>query len=393
MSTHEPGPSTRSVHLTEEVDPTTRAIVPPIVANAAFAYPDVETWREVALGTRTGHIYSRNTNPTTDRFEAKVAALEGAEAATSFTTGMAAISSTLLALLSAGDRAVTVKDAYGGSYLCFTDILPRFGIDTAICETDDAEALEAAIATGCDLLYLESPTNPTLKVVDVRRLADAAHEQGAVVVVDNTFATPINQHPLRLGADLVVHSATKFLNGHGDVLGGIVCGDAQLVERVYAYREIAGTGLDAHAAALLLRSLKTLGLRVARQNANAMAIADWLEDHPRVSAVHYPGLPSHPRHELAAAQMSGFGGMLSFELEGGLAAVERVLPQLRYAYLAANLGQVETIVGPPATTSHVELTEAERAEAGIPEGLVRYAVGIEDVEDLLADLEIALAEA
>lgn len=393
MSTHEPGPSTRSVHLTEEVDPTTRAIVPPIVANAAFAYPDVATWREVALGTSAGHIYSRNDNPTTDRFEAKVAALEGAEAATSFTTGMAAISSTLLALLSSGDRAVTVKDAYGGSYLCFTDILPRFGIDTAICETDDTAALEAAIAQGCDLLYLESPTNPTLKVTDIQRLAAAAHEQGAVVVVDNTFATPINQLPLALGADLVIHSATKFLNGHGDVLGGIACGGTELVDRVYAYREIAGTGLDAHAASLLLRSLKTLGLRVARQNANAMAVADWLEDHPQVAAVHYPGLPSHPRHELAATQMSGFGGMLSFELEGGLDAVERVLPRLRYAYLAANLGQVETIVGPPATTSHVELTEAERAEAGIPEGLVRYAAGIEDVEDLLADLELALAEA
>ncbi len=368
-------------------------MLPPIVANAAFAYPDVATWRQAALGTTAGHIYSRNDNPTTDRLEAKVAALEGAEAATSFTTGMAAISSTLLALLSSGGRAVTVKDAYGGSYLCFTDILPRFGIDTAICETDDTEALEAAIAQGCDLLYLESPTNPTLKVVDIQRLADAAHEQGAVVVVDNTFATPINQLPLTLGADLVLHSATKFLNGHGDVLGGIVCGSTELVDRVYAYREIAGTGLDAHAASLLLRSLKTLGLRVARQNANAMAIADWLEDHPQVSAVHYPGLPSHPQHELAATQMSGFGGMLSFELEGGLAAVERVLPQLRYAYLAANLGQVETIVGPPATTSHVELTEAERAEAGIPEGLVRYAVGIEDPEDLLADLELALAEA
>lgn len=393
MSTHEPGPSTRSVHLTEEVDPTTRAIVPPIVANAAFAYPDVTTWREVALGTSPGHIYSRNDNPTTDRFEAKVAALEGAEAATSFTTGMAAISSTLLALLSSGDRAVTVKDAYGGSYLCFTDILPRFGIDTAICETDDTAALEAAIAQGCDLLYLESPTNPTLKVTDIQRLAAAAHEQGAVVVVDNTFATPINQLPLALGADLVIHSATKFLNGHGDVLGGIACGGTELVDRVYAYREIAGTGLDAHAASLLLRSLKTLGLRVARQNANAMAVADWLEDHPQVAAVHYPGLPSHPRHELAATQMSGFGGMLSFELEGGLDAVERVLPRLRYAYLAANLGQVETIVGPPATTSHVELTEAERAEAGIPEGLVRYAAGIEDAEDLLADLELALAEA
>lgn len=387
------GPSTRSVHLTEEIDPATRAVVPPISANAAFAYPDVDTWRDVALGRAEGHIYSRNSNPTTDRFEAKMAALEGAAAATSFTTGMAAISSTLLALLSSGQRAVSVKDAYGGTYLLFTEVLPRFGIECVVVDTTDQDALEAAIAEGCDLLYLETPTNPTVKVLDIERCAALAHEVGATVVVDNTFATPINQRPLDLGADLVVHSATKFLGGHGDVLGGVVCGSEELVGRVYHYREIAGTGLDAGAAALLLRSLKTLGLRIERQNASALAIARWLESHPRVTAVHYPGLESHPRHDIAAKQMSGFGGMLSFELEGGFDAVREVLPRLEYAYLAANLGQVETIVGPPATTSHVELTTEERAEAGIPEGLIRYSVGIEDVDDLIADLEQALGGA
>ncbi len=363
------GPSTRSVHLTDAADPVTGAVVPSIAANAAFAYPDVDTWLDVALRRTPGHIYSRNSNPTTDRFEAKVAALEGAAAATSFTTGMAAISSTLLALLSAGGRAVSVKDAYGGSYLMFTEILPRFGIDCEVVDTDDQDALEAAIARGCDLLYLESPTNPTLKVLDLERCAAAGHDAGATVVVDNTFATPINQQPLALGADLVVHSATKFLGGHGDVLGGVVCGSDELVARVYHYREIAGTGLDASAAALFLRSLKTLGLRVERQNANAMAVATWLEQHPRVTAVHYPGLERHPRHEVARRQMpGGFGGMLSFELDGGFDAVREVLPRLRYAYLAANLGQVETIVGPPATTSHVELTADERAAAGHPGG-------------------------
>ena len=384
------GPSTRSVHLTDEVDAATRAVVPPIVANAAFAYPDVDTWLDVALHRAEGHIYSRNSNPTTDRLEAKVAALEGAAAATSFSTGMGAISSTLLALLSSGQRAVSVKDAYGGSYLMFTEILPRFGIECEVVDTEDQEAIEAAVADGCDLLYLETPTNPTLKVLDLERCAAAAHAVGATVVVDNTFATPINQQPLALGADLVVHSATKFLGGHGDVLGGLVCGSEELVARIYHYREIAGTGLDAGAASLLLRSLKTLGLRVERQNANAMAVAEWLEEHPRVTAVHYPGLKSHPRYEVAARQMSGFGGMLSFELDGGFDAVREVLPRLRYAYLAANLGQVETIVGPPATTSHVELTAEERAAAGIPEGLVRYSAGIEDAEDLIADLAQAL---
>lgn len=386
-----PGPSTRSVHLTEEVDGQNRAVVPPVVANAAFAYPDVDTWLQAALGG--GHIYSRNTNPTTDRLEAKVAALEGAERGTSFTTGMAAISSTLLGLLSAGGRVVSVKDAYGGTYLLFTEILPRFGIECEVVDTDDQAGLEAAVGAGCDLLYLETPTNPTLKVLDVRRNAELAHDVGATVVVDNTFATPVNQQPLALGADLVLHSASKFLGGHGDVLGGVVCGPAELVERIYHYREIAGTAMDPQVAALLLRSLKTLALRVGRQNENAMTVARWLEQHERVTAVHYPGLESHPRHEVAARQMSGFGGVLSFELEGGFDAVREVLPRLRYAYLAANLGQVETIVGPPATTSHVELTAEERAAAGIPEGLVRYAVGIEDADDLVADLDAALSGA
>jgi cystathionine gamma-synthase len=386
----EPGPSTQSVHAAEAVDPATRAIVPPIVANSAFAYDDVASWREVALGRAPGHIYARNSNPTTDRFEAKVAALEGAEAATSFATGMAAISSTLFALLRPGARAVTVKDAYGGTYLLFTDVLPRWGLDCAVVDTDDHDAIEAAIAPGCDLLYLETPTNPTLKVLDIERLADAAKAVGATVVVDNTFATPINQRPLTLGADLVVHSASKFLGGHGDVLGGVVAGSAELVAQVYAFREIAGTGMDPHVAALFLRSLKTLGLRVERHNESALRIARWLNEHPKVTAVHYPGLDSHPMHHVAKAQMRGFGGVLSFELAGGFPGIERLLPRMQYAYLAANLGQVETIAGPPATTSHVELTDAERAAAGVPEGLVRYSVGIEDASDLIADLAQAL---
>lgn len=384
------GASTRSVHLTEQVDPATRSIVPPVAANSAFAYPDVDTWRAAALGEVEGHIYARNSNPTTDRFEAKVAALEGAGAGTSFTTGMGAISSTLLALLGRGDRVVSVKDAYGGTYLLFTEILPRYGVDCVVVDTYDQEALEREIAAGCDVVYLETPTNPALKVLDLARTAEAAHAVGATVVVDNTFATPVNTRPLEHGADLVLHSASKFLSGHGDVLGGVVVGSAELVGRVYHYREIAGTGMDPQVAALMLRSLKTLGLRVERHNANAMGVARWLEAHDKVTAVHYPGLESHPRHDVAARQMDGFGGMLSFELEGGYDAVRTLLPRLEHAYLAANLGQVETIVGPPATTSHVELTEAERAEAGIPEGLVRYSAGIEDLDDLLADLAQAL---
>jgi cystathionine gamma-synthase len=386
-----PGPSTRSVHLGRYVHPDTHEILPPISQNVAFAYDDIESWRAVALHQAPGDIYSRNSNPTTRAFEEKVAALEGAESATSFATGMAAISNALFALLSPAQRAISVRDAYGATYLHFTQILPRFGITCQVCETEDHEAIKAAIAQGCDVLYLESPTNPTLKVLDLARLCAAAHEVGAITIVDNTFATPINQRPIALGADLVIHSATKFLGGHGDVLGGVVCGRKDLVEKVYRHRELTGPSLDAHSAFLMLRSLKTLGLRVGRHNENALTLARFLEKQPKVEGVYYPGLESHAGHEIAKRQMTGYGGVLSFEIRGGFEAVKRFLPRLRYAYMAANLGQIETIVGPPATTSHVELTDEERAEAGVPEGLIRYSVGIEDVDDLKADLEQALA--
>ncbi len=392
MTQKQPGPSTRSVHLMRSVDPVTHALVPPIVMNASFAYDDVDTWKAVALKQLPGDIYSRNSNPTARLFEQKVAALEGAEAATSFATGMAAISTTLFALLSSGQRAVSVKDTYGGTYLHFAQFLPRFGIECTVCDTEDQALIEAEIAKGCDLLYLETPTNPTLKVLDLERLAAAGKKAGAVVVCDNTFATPLNQNPLSLGGDLVLHSATKFLAGHGDLLGGVVCGSKELVEKVYRFREITGPALDANSAYLLLRSLKTLGLRVERQNANALAMARFLEEQPQVRTVNYPGLESNKGHAIAKKQMSGFGGVLSFDLKGGFEAVRTVLNSLKYAYMAANLGQVETVVGPPATTSHVELTAEERVKAGIPEGLIRYAVGIEDIEDLKEDMIQALAK-
>ncbi len=388
---HNEGPSTRSVYLSQRVDPHTRAIVPPVSQNVAFAYDELDTWRAVALQQVPGDIYSRNSNPTTRAFEEKVAALEGAEIATSFATGMAAVSTTLFALLSPSQRAVSVRDAYGATYLHFTQILPRFGVVCQVCETEDHSAIEAAVEQGCDVLYLESPTNPTLKVLDIARLSAEARKIGAITIVDNTFATPVNQNPVSLGADLVIHSATKFLGGHGDVLGGVVCGRRELVEQIYRHRELTGPSLDAHSAFLLLRSLKTLGLRVQRHNENALALARFLEEQPKVERVYYPGLRSHPGHETAKRQMTGFGGVLSFEIAGGFEAVARLLPRLRYAYMAANLGQVETIVGPPAMTSHVELSDEERTAAGVPEGLIRYAVGIEDLDDLKADLEEALA--
>jgi len=362
----------------------------PVVHSVSFGYDDVDEWREVALGRREGHIYGRNTNPTVQVFEEKIRQLEDGPAATSFATGMAAISNTLFTLLSPGERVVSVKDTYGGTNKVFTEFLPRFGIDVQLCETTDFGAIEAEVAKGCRVLYLESPTNPTCKIMDIRRLAAAAHDVGATVVVDNTFATPINQSPLTLGADLVVHSATKYLGGHADALGGAVIGTAADIERIYHFREINGATLHPEAAYLLLRGMKTLGLRIARQNASALTIARHLEAHPFVSAVFYPGLEGHPNHDVAARQMRGFGGMLSFQLEGGFDSVRSFLPRLRFAHRAANLGAVETVVAPPATGSHVELSAEERAAMGIPESLVRYSVGIEDVGDLIADIDEAL---
>ncbi len=374
----------------EKKDMWQRSTQVPVVHSVSFGYQDTEEWLDVALGETQGHIYGRNTNPTVDVFEEKVRQLEGAEAATSFSTGMAAISNTLYTLLVPGDRVVSVKDTYGGTNKIFIEFLPRINVEVALCDTTDHELIESEIAKGCKVLYLETATNPTLKVVDLKRLAEAGHKVGATVIVDNTFATPINCNPLELGADLVLHSATKFLGGHADALGGVICGSKDLIEQIYHFREINGATLHPMAAYLLLRGMKTLHLRIRQQNESAQKIAEFLDSHPAVRAVYYPGLSSDPGHEIASKQMHGFGGMLSFTLHGDFEAVQKFLPQLRFAHAAANLGSVETIVGPPRTTSHVECTPEERAAMGIPESLIRYSTGIEDTEDLINDLKIAL---
>ena len=384
-------PATKVVWAGEEGYLLEGATQVPIVQSIPFGYEDLDEWMAVALGEREGHIYSRNTNPTTRAFEEKVRVLEGAEDSTSFATGMAAVSNTLYAFLKPGDRVVSVKDTYGGTNKVFLEFLPRAGVEVKLCDTTDTDAVAEEVARGCEVLYLETPTNPTLKLVDIERLSEAGREAGAVVVVDGTFATPINQNPLALGADLVLHSASKYLGGHSDALGGVLCGPGELVRQVYHYREINGAALDPFAAYLLLRGLKTLELRVSRHNENAMKVARFLEGHPDVERVFYPGLESHPQHELAKKQMRGFGGMLSFSLVGGYEAVRVFLPRLQFAHRAANLGAVETTVGPPTTTSHVESSAQEREAMGIPESLVRYSVGIEHPDDLISDLDGALS--
>lgn len=382
--------STKSVWGGEEKYVVAGATQVPIVHSVVFGYEDVEEWADVIEGRKEGYIYGRYNNPTVEAFEEKVRILEHAEAAISFSTGMAAINDTFFSLLSPGDRVISIKDTYGGTNKLFIDFLPKFGIEVALCETNDHEEIEEEIKKGCNLLYLETPTNPTMKVNDIARLTKVAHDVGAIVMVDNTIATPINQNPIKQGADLVVHSATKYLGGHADAMGGILCGQQELIDKVYDYRMITGAPLDPTAAYSLIRGLKTLQLRIQRQNENAYEIANYLKTHPLVEKVFYPGLEDDSEHELAKKQMSGFGGMLSFSIKGGMKTVNAFLPHLKYAHLAANLGAVETTVGPIHTTSHAECTLEERKAMGLPEGLVRYSTGIENAADLIEDLEQAL---
>ncbi|MCC5941521.1 MAG: cystathionine gamma-synthase family protein [Balneolaceae bacterium] len=362
----------------------------PVFNTVTFAYDDLDTWHETAKGSQKGHIYSRNTNPTISVLEEKIRLLEGAEAATSFSSGMAAISNTLFALLKPGDRVVSVKDTYGGTSKIFLEFLPKFGVEVTLCETTDAVQIEQEIRNGCNLVYLESPTNPTLKIIDLKRIAKAAKQAGVTTVVDNTFASPINQNPIALGADLVIHSATKYIGGHSDTLCGLICGSKELVHQIFQFREINGASLHPQTAYDVIRGMKTLEIRVLRQNENALRIARFLEDHPAVSSVYYPGLESNEGHKIAKQQMRGFGGVLSFELIGDYDSVKTVLHNLTYVHLAASLGSVSTLAGPPRTTSHVELTKEQREQLGISESLIRYSAGIENAEDLITDLESAL---
>lgn len=390
MSLKNVGAGTTAVWGGEEAPLAFGAAQVPIVQSAPFAYPDVDSWLEVAQGRAEGYIYSRSDNPTVRVFEEKVRLLEAAESAIGFASGMAAISNTLFALLRPGERVVSVTDTYGGTSKLFLEFLPRMGIEVVLVDTADADALDHAIARGCHIVYLETPTNPTLKIIDLERAIRASKQVQAVSVVDNTFATPINQQPVRFGADLVVHSATKFLGGHDDAMGGVLAGRADLVKRVHHYREITGANLAAFHAYLLLRGLKTLELRVARQNQTALSMARFLAGHAKVAQAFYPGLDSHPGHEIAARQMSGYGGVLSFALAGDFEATKRFLDELKLVHRAASLGSVNTLAGPPCTTSHVECTPQERARLGIPETLVRYSCGIENFDDLKADVAAAL---
>ena len=362
----------------------------PTVNSVAYEYDNLDEWMQVAKGEKDGHIYGRNTNPTVNVLEEKIRILEGAEAATSFSSGMAAISNTLFANLNSGDRVVTGKDTYGGTSKLFLEFLPKYDIEVVLCDTTDHDQIEEEVNKGCQLLYLETPTNPTLKIQDIKRLSSVGKKVGSLIVVDNTLATPINQNPLALGADLVVHSATKFLCGHSDALGGVVCGDQEKIEKIFHFREINGATLDPNAAYLIIRGMKTLALRMERHNANAMELANWLSDHPKIETVFYPGLETNSGYTTAVEQMKGFGGVLSFSLSGEKDLIPIFITKLTFANAAAHLGSVDTIIGPPKTTSHVENTKEERSALGIPENMVRCSVGIENIDDIKIDFLHAL---
>ena len=362
----------------------------PTINSVAYSYDNLDEWVQVSKGEKSGHIYGRNSNPTLDVLEEKIRILEGAEAATSFSSGMAAISNTLFANLKPGDKVVTGKDTYGGTSKIFLEFLPQYDIQVRLCDTTDHDLIEKEVLNGCQLLYLETPTNPTLKIQDIKRLSSIGKKVDALVVVDNTLATPINQNPLDLGADIVIHSATKFLCGHSDALGGLICGNKELIEKIFHFREINGATLAPNAAYLILRGMKTLALRMERHNNNAMQLANYLSKHQKIDSVYYPGLNTNPGHNTAVSQMRGFGGVLSFSLKGGESLISNFISKLSFAHAAAHLGSVDTIVGPPKTTSHVENTIEERSDLGIPENMLRCSVGIENIDDIKTDFDQAL---
>jgi cystathionine gamma-synthase len=361
----------------------------PTVNSVAFNYDDMDEWMSVAKGLRKGHIYGRNTNPTVEILEKKIAILEKAESATAFSSGMAAISNTLFALLKPKDRVIVGKDTYGGTSKIFMDYLPKFNIDVQFCDTTNTEEFKAEINKKCSLLYLETPTNPTLKLQNITKLSILAKKSQSLVVVDNTLSTPINQNPLELGADIVLHSATKFLCGHSDALGGLACGNKEIIEKIFHFREINGACLDPHPAYLILRGMKTLALRMNKHNENALELAQWLSRHDMIEKVFYPGLDTHEGSEIAQQQMKGYGGVLSFSIKDEK-KIPNFISNLTFAHAAAHLGSLDTIVGPPQTTSHVENSAEERIQLGIPNNLIRCSVGIEHIDDIKNDFDQAL---
>lgn len=382
---------TRAVHAGQHPDPQTGAHATPVYSSSTFAYGSFERGSALFAGEEAGFIYSRIGNPTVRAFEEKLASLEGAPEAVAFSSGMAAVSALAFTLLAPGDEVVYLAPLYGGTEGFFLDLLSKFGV--IVTDGGSVATLEAALSPATKLIYLETPTNPTLRIYDLAQVATIARKHGVLSVVDNTFATPYLTRPLELGIDVVLHSATKYLGGHGDALGGILAGPKDLMDaiRMEGLRHVGGS-LGAFEAYLFLRGLKTLPLRMQAHCEGALQVAHFLSQHPAVVQVHYPGLSSHPGHAIAQKQMAGFGGLVSLELKGREAA-GRFLNHLKLFTQAVSLGDVDSLATHPASTTHQLLSPELRLQHGIGEGLVRLSVGIEDPQDLLEDLDQALAKA
>ncbi len=376
------GFSTRAIHAGQAPDPTTGAVTVPIYQTSTYVHEE--------LGRHKGYEYARVQNPTRGAFEQNIAALEGGLAAHAFASGMSAIAC-LMTLLKAGDHAVVSRNVYGGTYRYLTRILERYDLHFSWVDTSDLAAIERAFTPATRMLYIETPTNPMMDVTDIAAAAEIAHRHRAVAAVDNTFLSPYLQRPLELGADLVVHSTTKFINGHSDSLGGVLVSTrAQDAEWFALVQKSAGAILSPFDAFLNLRGVKTLAVRMERHEANARAVVDFLDRHPAVRRVLYPGLPSHPNHEVQKRQARGFGAMVTIEL-GSFEAAKTMLDHVRVMSLAESLGGVESLISHPASMTHASIAPERRAELGLTDGMVRLSVGIEDVEDLIADLDQALA--
>ncbi len=389
MSEKTPSLSTRCIHAGELHDilgsPHT-----PVYTSTTFKFTSTADLLDVVDGRKPGSLYTRyGLNPTIFSLEAKLAALEGAEAAWAFCSGMAAEAALFLAHGRKG--IVCIGDAYGGTMELLSTQLPELGIPAYFLLGSELHGLKTYLKAGAGLVFFETPTNPTLEVLDIRKISDAAHEYGALVAVDNTFASPVNQNPLALGADFVIHSATKYLGGHSDLTAGALMGSKHLLAAVWNWRKNLGTTVSPEIAALLMRSIRTLVVRVERQNATARIVAEALARHPRVARVYYPGLPDFPGHAVAKAQMNGFGGMLTLELKGGYADAVQATDRLKLFAIAPSLGGVESLATMPVTTTHHGLPPEERARRGIGDSMIRLSVGLEDPADLIADLEQALA--
>jgi cystathionine gamma-synthase len=378
---------TAAVHGAADLEKKNGPVGTPIYQTSTFEVTDNDEQQRV---TRTDRYYTRWGNPTNTVAEQAVAAIEGVEAARTFASGMGAITTTILALLKAGDHIVAQRDIYGGVTKFFSQWLPRLGIETTFVDTNDYEQHARAIRPNTKMLYLESPTNPALRVVDLKKAAALARQHKLISMIDSTFGTPINQHPAEYGIDLVMHSGTKYLSGHADLTCGVVCGRQELMDQIWETRTTLGNCMDPHAAWMLIRGLKTLAVRVARQNENARRVAEFLEQHAKVRRVHYPFLKSHPQHAIARAQMSGGGGMVTFEVEGTGEDARRVSEAMRLFTLATSLGGVESLVSIPVLTSHAMISAEQREKMGVTEQMVRLSVGIENCDDLIADLERAL---